>query len=76
MFDAQVLHFLAQGVAIDSQHLCRVRLVALHAVQDGFEQRLFNAVDHHVVHGARLLAIKVTEVAVARHTQSVSRASS
>ena len=42
--DSVRLHFLAQRIAIDAEHLCRVRLVAGKPVQYRLEQRLFDAV--------------------------------
>src|SRR5262245_41058831 len=64
--DAVHPHLLAQGIAVDAQHGGCMALVAPDAVQDRFDQRLFHAVDHHVVDMTRLLPVEVTEIALDR----------
>ena len=59
---AVLLQLLAQGVAVDAQHLRRVRLVAVGARHDHFQYRLFHGEYHHVVDVRCLLLAQVVEV--------------
>src|SRR5450759_1444517 len=64
---AVLLHLLAQGVAIDAQHFRRAGLVAANVFQHHFEQRLFDAVNYHVVHLATgRFAVEVFEIFLER----------
>jgi hypothetical protein len=56
------LQLLAQGVAIDAQHLRRVGLVALRAQHHHFEDRLLDGKDDHVVDVRCLLLAQVVEI--------------
>src|SRR5213075_2162144 len=61
-FDPQLLHFLAQRVAVDAEHLRGERLVALGMPEHGLDHRLLDVLQDHVVDGGRLLAVHVLEV--------------
>src|ERR1019366_5701224 len=64
---AVLLHLLAQGIAIDTQHFRRAGLVAANVFQHHFEQRLFDAVNYHVVHFATgRFAVEVFEIFLER----------
>jgi hypothetical protein len=56
------LQFLAQGVAVNAQHLRRVGLVALRAQHHHLEDRLLDSEDDHVVNVRRLLFAQVVEI--------------
>jgi hypothetical protein len=57
-----LLQLLAQGIAIDAQHLRRVGLVALRAQHDDFKDRFLDSEDDHVVDVRCLLFAQVVEV--------------
>src|SRR5512139_2985282 len=59
-------HLLAQGVAVDAEHVGGARLVAFGAVEDIGEQRLFHRAHHHAVDFARHFAVEVLEIAIER----------
>jgi hypothetical protein len=57
-----LLQLLAQGIAIDAQHLRRVGLVAVRAQHHDFEDRLLDSQDDHIVDVRRLLLAQVIEI--------------
>jgi hypothetical protein len=57
-----LLQLFAQGIAIDAQHLRRVRLVAFRAQHHDFKDRLFDGEHHHVVDVRCLLFAQVIEI--------------
>jgi hypothetical protein len=57
-----LLQLLAQGIAIDAQHLRRVGLVALRAQHHDFKDRPLDSEDDHVVDVRRLLFAQVVEI--------------
>src|SRR3982074_2609941 len=61
--DSVRFHLLAQRVAIDAEHLRSVCLIALDPVKYGLEQRLLDAVDHHVVNASGALPVEILKVA-------------
>jgi hypothetical protein len=57
---------LAQRVAIDAEDLGGQRLVAAGLFENDFEHRALDALDHHLVNGSRLLAVKPLKVVFQR----------
>src|SRR5512146_731415 len=56
----------AQRVAVEAEHLGRLRLVALRALQHRGEQRSLDVGDHHVVDAVRRLPVEAAEILVER----------
>src|SRR5262245_38069749 len=81
-FDAVHPHLLAQGVAIDAEHVGGMRLISLDTMQDRLYQRLLDAADHHVVYVTGFLAVEILEITIycashdARHLVFVVHAAS
>src|SRR5687767_10361647 len=66
LLDAVHPHLLAQRIAVDAEHLGGVGLVAAHAGQYAFQQRLLDAVYDHVVDRAGFFPVQVAKIAVDR----------
>src|SRR5512139_2809797 len=64
--EAVFAHFLAQGVAVDAEHVGRARLVAFRTVENVGEQGLFHRAQDHVVDLARHFAVEILEIAIER----------
>src|SRR5689334_10320135 len=56
----------AQRVAVEAEHLGRVRLVAVRALEHRREERPLDVRDHHVVDAVRRLAVEAAEILVER----------
>src|SRR6266567_6770993 len=69
--DFERLDFLSQGIAVNAQHLRGDRLVACGSIQDNFEHRPLDVLDHHVVDGARLCSVEVLEVPLQRPADAI-----
>ena len=59
---AVLLQFLTKRIAIDSQHVCGLRLIAFRSCHDHFEHRLFDRLHDHVINIGGLLLTQITEV--------------
>src|SRR5713226_1276974 len=69
--DFERLDFLPQGIAVDAQHFRGNRLVACGSIQDNFQHRPLDVLDHHVVDGARLCPVEVLEVPLQRPADAI-----
>src|ERR1039457_6444240 len=57
-----LLELFAQGVAVQAEYFRCLALVAVGAVHHELQQRLFHALDEHVIHRVRRFAVKILEI--------------
>src|SRR5918992_996018 len=65
-FDAQLLHLGAERGAVDAEHRGSVGEIALRMAEHGFDHRLLDVLQHHLVDRGGPLAVHVLEVALQR----------
>lgn len=57
-----LLQFFAQGIAVNAQHVRRMRLVAVGTFHHCFQYRLFDSEYHHLIHIRWQLLAQIPEI--------------
>lgn len=57
-----MLKLLSKRVAVDAEHLAGPELIALGVPHDGFQKRLFDGLDHHVIDRRGLGPLQILQI--------------